>query len=179
MALTNRELFKKAREEKFKCSAALLSFVLGRKKMEAIDDVDTVAIEVFLQNYVKLCEKKWKEAGAHSRQMETKFGYAGPPTGWLNLEAAIPDLNPKKPQKPTPQKSKDFFELSKSSKYRTTAELRAANETSKIVHAAKTALRKDGKTDLAFVIEEAEKSPTRAAKIRRLSGIADSLEKAP
>ena len=180
MALTNLELFTKAREEKIKYSASLLIFVLEQKKIEIVDDVDTIGIEASLQTYVKNCVKIWKAAGSHALHMEKKFGYTGPPTGWLNLEADIPDLNPKKSKKPTPpQKSKDFFELARSSKFRATAELRATNKTSKIVHAAKTALRKDGKNDLAFVIEEAEKSPTRAAKIRRLSGIADSLEKAP
>ena len=178
MSITNRELFEKARALNFEKDGSLLAFILERKKIEIADDVESLDIDIFLQNFLKLAKKKWKEVGS-LLHLEKKFGYLG---GWLSKEAEIPDLNPKKKTlrpPPPPPKSKEFFELSKLSKNRVTAKLRDSNETPKLVHATKTALKKEGKSDLAFIIDEAGKSPGRAAKIRRLSGAAESMEQAP
>lgn len=175
MSISNRELFERARGSNFEKDPGLLRFILEKKKIEAADDVDSLGIDVFLEAFLKLAKKKWRDANSRSQIMEKKFGYPG---GWLSQSADVPDLNPK-PKKSTPQNSKDFSELSKSSKNRVTAKLRASNVAPKLVHAAKTALRSEGQNDLAFVIEEAGKSPGRAAKIRRLSGVAESLDEAP
>ena len=180
MAITNRDLFEKARAADFKGDAGLPNFILGRKNIQVQDDVDSVSIDMFAMSFVKLAHFKWKSAGCRMRLMEQKFGYLVPTPGWLNLEAEIPDLGPlKKPASTNATPRKSFFELSKRSKDRGTAELRASHETSKLVHATKSSLKSDGNHDLAFVISEAEKSPTRATKLRRLSGIAESLEKVP
>ena len=176
MSIKNRDLFEKARSARFEADASLLSFVLERKNLQVQDDVDSLSIDLFLKNFVKLARKKWGAAGAHVKSMEAKFGYPG---GWLDQEAKIPDLDAKKTPQKTQRKTKDFLELSKRSKNRETAELRASNETAKLVHAVKSSLKQDGESDLAFVISEASKSPTRATKFRRLSGAAESMEKVP
>ena len=176
MEIKNRDLFEKARLARFEADASLLSFVLERKNLQVQDDVDSLSIDLFLKNFVKLAKKKWGEAGGHVKTLEAKFGYPG---GWLDQEAEVPDLNPKKTPQKTPRKTKDFLELSTRSKDEKTAELRASNETAKLVHAVKSSLKQDGDRDLAFVISESQKSPTRAAKFRRLSGVAESLDKVP
>ena len=172
MSITNRELFDKARLFQFQNDPRLLTFVLECKSIQIEDDVDALDIDLFLGNFLKLAKKKWKEANSNIGNLERKFGYLG---GWLSQIADIPDLNPK----PKTRSSKPFFELSKHSKDRSTEELRDSNESSKLVHAAKSALKREGRNDMAFVIGEASKSPSRATKIRHLSGIADSLEKIP
>ena len=172
MAITNSELFDKARESGFQALDSLRSFVLERKNVQQ-QDADTVELDLFLENFLRLAKKKWRESGAHKRVLERKFGYAG---GWLHEEAAIPKIDAKKP---TPRKVKPFDELSKRSKNRLTEELRTSNEASKLVHAASSSLRAAGRSDFAQVISEADKSPTRAKKFRRLSGIADSMESVP
>ena len=171
MSISNRDLFEMARVFKFENDPSLLSFILEKKKMDSVDDVDSLDVDLFLTNFLKLAKKKWKDAGSHVYHMDKKHG------AWLSQEADVPDLNPPKTKKP--RKSKDFAELSKSSKNRVTSELRASNETSKLVHATKTALKNEGKNDLAFVINEADKSPGRALKFRRLSGVAESFDEAP
>ena len=168
MSISNGDLFERARVFHFENDPSLLSYILEKKKIDGADDVDSLDVDVFLQNFLKLAKKKFKDSSSHLRVMEKKHG------GWLSQEADIPDLNPRK----KPRKSKDFGGLSKSSKNRLTSELRASNETSKLMHATKTALRNEGKNDLAFVIDEAAKSPGRALKFRRLSGAAASLEEA-
>ena len=165
MSISNGDLFERARVLLFEKSPTLLSFILEKKKIDGVDDVDTLDIDIFLQNFLKLAKKKYKDSGSNIRNMEKNHG------DWLSQEANIPNLNPLK----KPRKSKDFTKLSKSSKNRLTSELRASNETSKLMHATKTALKTDGKNDLAFVIDEAAKSPGRALKFRRLSGVAASL----
>ena len=162
MSISHRDLFERARVFKFENDPSLLRFILETKKMENVDDIDSLDIDLFLTSFLRLAKKKWKDAGSHVHNMEKKYG------GWLTQEADVPDFNPK-PKKTTPQTSKDFRELSKSSKNRVTAELRASHEAPKLVHAAKTALKKEGKHDLAFVIDEAGSSPGRATKFRRLS----------
>ena len=53
------------------------------------------------------------------------------------------------------------------------------NTAEKLLHAAKTKLREEGKGDLVNLIDDANTSPSRPAKLRRLSGIADSLDQIP
>ena len=122
MSITNRE--------RFMVDPSLLQFVLERKKIEVQDDVDSLDMDLFLENLVRLAKKKWKDAGSHTKSMESKFGYSG---GWLEQEAKIPELKPKKPKM---RKTKDFSELSKRSKDRETAELRGSNDMAKLLHAA-------------------------------------------
>ena len=189
MSILNQELFEKARSVRFQADESILKFIAERKNVQ-VEAIDTVDLHLFLQGFLKLASLKWKAAGCHIKKMEGKF------SSWLNQEAEIPSLQPKKtpkktpqktpqettseqtPQK-TPQKRKDFSELSKRSKNRATEELRASTESSQLIHATQASLKKDGKGDVAFLLSEAEKSPTRATKLRRLSGIASSLEKVP
>ena len=96
--------------------------------------------------------------------------------------SATPSVTPSATPTTTPskkRKTKEFSELSRSQKNRSTAELRAANDTEKLLHAAQVSLKTSGQSDLATVIDEANSSPSRAAKFRRLSGAAESLEKVP
>ena len=184
MAPTNRDLFQLARTHKFARHESLLR--LMRPEQDIGADAEDPALEVFLGNFLKAAERKWNSAGNHSLHMEKKHG------SWLDQTAIIPapaittpKTTPKKkkmaeaamPKKPTPRK--DFSDLSKSQKDRSTAELRASHDSDKLLHAAKSVLKRDGKADVAAVIDDATTSPSRATKLRRLSGIAGSLEKTP
>ena len=184
MAPTNKELFEVARRNKFVRNEALLQLL--RTEDGDADEGEDAALEVFISNFLKSAKKKWVKAGSHALHMEKTFG------GWLSQSADVtttptttpattPTTTPKKkektPKKPTPRK--EFSDLSQSQKNRATAELRATHESEKLLHAAKSALKRDGKADVAAVIEEATTSPSRATKYRRLSGIASSLEKPP
>ena len=57
--------------------------------------------------------------------------------------------------------------------------MRKKNTTSKLLHATKIALRKEGKHHLVFLLNEAIKTPERALKLFRLIDIAASMKKAP
>lgn len=178
MSLTNRDLFDKARPLKFEMDPSLLNLILEKKKIQLQDDVDSVSLDLFLENFLRLAKKKWKDASSHVHRMETKFG------DWLDQEASVPDLNPKTtPQKSTPKstprKTKDFVDLCDRSKRRETADLRASNGCAKLLHAATSSLMTSGNPDAAHVLAEVQKSPERATKIRRLSAIATSMEKPP
>ena len=155
------------------------------------DDVDAVAIDIFWSNFVKLAQKKWSEA-ACNKNMERKFAK------WLLTDADVPDLNPKEPTStptsapttstptlssmPTsmpsskPRETKPYSELCKRSKDKETQELRSSNETAKLVHAASLSLKTSGKRDIAHLLDEADKSPSRAVKFHRLSEVAESME---
>ena len=96
MSIKNQELFEKARSLKFELDASLLNLVLEKKNIQVQDDVDSLAIDLFLENFVRLAKKKWREAGSHTRSMNVKFGR------WLDQEADIPNLNPQAPTKKMP-----------------------------------------------------------------------------
>eukprot|EP00096_Caligus_rogercresseyi_P010918 TRINITY_DN4121_c1_g1_i3.p1 TRINITY_DN4121_c1_g1~~TRINITY_DN4121_c1_g1_i3.p1 ORF type:complete len:464 (-),score=57.80 TRINITY_DN4121_c1_g1_i3:214-1605(-) len=175
--LINRDLFDLTRTHSFEEHASLAALVRERIGSQGLEEVD---IDNFLTQFRKAAKKKWHSAGCHIRNMESKFGT---PAGWLNQVVDFGGFIVTSKRKATPKKGvapkKEFGNLSRSQQNRSTANLRAENESSKLLHAAKTALRNDGKEDMAVVIEEASKSPTRPSKIRRLSGIASSLDKAP
>ena len=67
MSITNRELFEKARAVRFMVDPSLLQFVLERKKIKVQDDVDSLDMDLFLENFVRLAKKKWKDAGSHTK----------------------------------------------------------------------------------------------------------------
>ena len=177
MFIKNQELFEKARSLKFELDASLLNLVLEKKNIQVQDDVDSLAIDLFLENFVRLAKKKWREAGSHTRSMNVKFGR------WLDQEADIPNLNPQAPTKKTPnstpRKTKDFCDLSDRSKRRETAQLRTENSSNKLMHAATSSLMASGNADAAHILSQVQESPGRAKKMRRLSGIAASMEKPP
>ena len=75
--------------------------------------------------------------------------------------------------------AKDFSDLSKRSRDRSTAPLREENSGEKLLHAAAIKLRDEGQGDFASVIAECQESPTRPSKFRRLSGVADALDSIP
>ena len=103
MAINNRELFKKARALNFESNPSLVTFVLNKKGIEVIDDIDSLEIDLFLQNFLKLARKKWSESGRHCKVMERKFGGEG---GWLSQDSTIPNiLLTSTPSKSTPKKS--------------------------------------------------------------------------
>ena len=175
MSISNRALFNKAQEVKFEEDPSLLHFILDCKNVQydAAEEGEFPALDLFLGNFVKLAKKKWREANGKKQIFERKFA------SWLDLEADIPAVSQKKTPSTTPRKKKEFDELSRRSQNRETQELRSTNATSKLVQAAKTALKNDGEYDFAVLMEKAAETPTRASKLRRLSGIAETMEEVP
>ena len=185
MSLTNRALFDKALSFKFDEDPSLSRFILDSKNVQnTADDVEYPGLDIFIGNFLKLAKKKWREATGKKKMFERKF------SSWLGEEADVPALLPTSKSTPmkttpsttptsTPRKKKPYAELSSRSQRRQVAELRTSNPTSKLVQAAKVALKSEGEHDFAAVIENAGMTPTRASKLRRLSGIAETMEEVP
>ena len=181
MSLSNASLFGKVKECKFYNGSSILSFVLQHLDLtlDAITENDLTELKKYLDNFIKQGKKKWRQANRDTIKFEKKFRH------WLFQDAAIPVIktatgskgngNSSKPGRP----SRDFCELSKRSRDRSTVGLREENDSQKLLHAAKISLRTDGNKDLAFVMDEAVKSPTRAKKLRCLSDIAEKIVTVP
>ena len=57
-AIKNRVLFEKVLSLNFEVHPGLLAFVLEKKKIKVEDDLDTIATDLFLENFVRLAKKK-------------------------------------------------------------------------------------------------------------------------
>ena len=184
MPLDNRELFLKLKEAQFELNGSLESFVLehhGQSK-ENISEEQFLALRNFLEKFAKAAKIRWKTADRSQQKLDKKY------TEWLSESISIPELKGKgagsskgkgaetsKGGRP----AKDFSELSKRSRDRSTVSLRGENSGEKLLHAATVKLRDDGQGDFASIIADCQQSPTRPAKLRRLSGAADSLDRVP
>ena len=178
MPLQNRELFKSVQTAQFKILAAQQTLILTGHGIliENATDAQSKAVETFLEKFIKNAAKKWKEADRSLVRLDRKYAK------WLSEEVVIPEL--KAPVKPKDgnkggRPPKEFSLLGKRSRDRSTAPLREQNTGEKLLHAAKINLKAEGKAGLVKVIDEADRSPTRSAKLIRLSGIADKLDKVP
>ena len=194
MAITNRILFEEALALKFEDGPSLRRCIQRRRNASVspeaeaeadaeAEDIEDPELDLYAGNFLKLAKKKWREANGRRHIFDRKFAR------WLDEEAdapapptakPTPSTTPKKTTPTTtPRKKKPFSELSDRSKRRETAELRKENPTTKLLQAAKTALKNEGEYDFAFVMEKAGETPTRASKLRRLSGLADAMETVP
>uniref|UniRef100_A0A6P7GRV6 Uncharacterized protein LOC114345671 n=1 Tax=Diabrotica virgifera virgifera TaxID=50390 RepID=A0A6P7GRV6_DIAVI len=84
---------------------------------------------------------------------------------WLREEVFLPYRSDT--QSSTRRSTKEFMELSERSKRRKTLELRKNVNAEELTYAAQISQRAVGNKDVAKVIQEATKSPTRATKIRK------------
>ena len=85
MLVKNCNLFEKARSLKFEMAPSLLELILEKKNIQVQDDIDSIALDLFLENSIRLAKLKWKRAGSHIKQMDVKFGT------WSDEEVDIPD----------------------------------------------------------------------------------------
>ena len=83
MLVKNCNLFEKARSLKFEMAPSLLELILEKKNIQVQDDIDSIALDLFLENSIRLAKLKWKRAGSHIKQMDVKFGT------WLDEEVDI------------------------------------------------------------------------------------------
>ena len=74
MLVKNCNLFEKARSLKFEMAPSLLELILEKKNIQVHDDIDSIALDLFLENSIRLAKLKWKRAGSHIKQMDVKFG---------------------------------------------------------------------------------------------------------
>ena len=179
--LNNRELFEKFKEARFEWNSTLQNLVLARHgaKQENVTEDQLTAVDKFAENFSKAVDYRWQRSDRSYSKFSKKF------SPWLSEAVSIPELKapraadgsatPKKGGRPP----KEFADLTNRAQNRSTAPLREENSCEKLLHAATVKLREEGKSSLASLIQDANKSPTRPAKILRISGIADTFDRVP
>ena len=146
------------------------SWLLGMMGIDvtSLNSSEHSALSDYIVNQIKACRKKWT---AHNRT------YSRLPANWLAEKLLVPVG--KKRKRSIGRQARDFNELGQRARDKATVALREGNSASKLLHATKIALRKEGKHHLVFLLNEAVKTPERALKLWRLSEIAASMSSAP
>ena len=151
----------------------LRTWLLERKGINEsnLEERDYEALEHFLTKFVELCRKKWGQASKTTINFEKKF------SSWLTQDIVLPQFGCKKRKSGRP--SLEFDQLGPRAKDNATIDLRKKNSSSKLLHATKITLRKEGQHHLVYLLNEAIKTPERALKLFRLIDVAASMTKAP
>ena len=176
MTLENRKLFAKLKEARFEPNGSLESLILERhgKSRENVSEKQFVALRNFLESFKKASEYRWRNAERSQQKFDRRY------SAWPSEHISIPELmNDGAGSSKSGRPAKDFSDLSKRSRHRSTAPLREENSGEKLLHAAAIKLCDEGQGDFASVIAECQESPTSPSKYRRLSGVADALDSIP
>ena len=181
MPLSNGGLFLEVQKCDFKFDLSLLTYALESSEtsseLPSLSDKDVDALSSLIINFIKVAIKKWKDVNQSVPRLKKKYDTWFSSTIDLSFLTPLPKISSSSSTS-AGRPSKEFSDLTKRSRDRSTSHLRSENEADKLIHAATVAV-KGINNDAAFVFQETVKTPTHASKLRRLSGIADAMTEVP